>query len=61
MSSNAVKKKFYIEVNVMRGFLALLVVLGHITIQIELNGSRIKNKCCKLSYFTYSKINSTWV
>lgn len=47
-------KKYYAEINIMRGLLALLVVAGHITTQIEQNGTLEAAAICKVGWVIYS-------
>lgn len=48
------KNKYYSEINIMRGILALLVVLGHVTVQIESNGSLSSLAVYSLGKIIYS-------
>lgn len=48
------KKQYYPEINLMRGCLALLVVLGHITTQFELDASYTSTGLFALGKIIYS-------
>lgn len=51
---SCLKKHYYDEITLIRGILALLVVLGHITSQFELDGSTESNLLYAIGRVIYS-------